>query len=343
MDQNKIVKRFVIATFVTLYALVSVISTIHVIDFFEMSNPYWLAVSLAIGFEVGAAASLASLVILDKMNKTLVWALFITITLMQMQGNMFYAFQNLENFQGWIELFDLVDEELLYQKRILALVSGAILPLVALGFIKSLIDYIKPQEDAEFTPEDSSFSNIEEPNESEPVVEPENTEITEEESEWLSIDLDKLDELEDEEWEDEEWEDEEWEDEEWESEEDESEEDELEEDELEEDELEEDELESDIDWNVQDKWDDDEFLTVDERDEIISQMEDTEPVDEVEEFEEPNDALKNAANNYKREVNNPTSVAAVVNDPSNSDLLEEAKRKLALEKRREYVNSKKNA
>ena len=318
MDQNKIVKRFVIATFVTLYALVSVISTIHVIDFFEMSNPYWLAVSLAIGFEVGAAASLASLVILDKMNKTLVWALFITITLMQMQGNMFYAFQNLENFQGWIELFDLVDEELLYQKRILALVSGAILPLVALGFIKSLIDYIKPQEDAEFTPEDSSFSNIEEPNESEPVVEPENTEITEEESEWLSIDLDKLDELEDEEWEDEEWE-------------------------SEEDELEEDELESDIDWNVQDKWDDDEFLTVDERDEIISQMEDTEPVDEVEEFEEPNDALKNAANNYKREVNNPTSVAAVVNDPSNSDLLEEAKRKLALEKRREYVNSKKNA
>ena len=323
MDQNKIVKRFVIATFVTLYALVSVISTIHVIDFFEMSNPYWLAVSLAIGFEVGAAASLASLVILDKMNKTLVWALFITITLMQMQGNMFYAFQNLENFQGWIELFDLVDEELLYQKRILALVSGAILPLVALGFIKSLIDYIKPQEDAEFTPEDSSFSNIEEPNESEPVVEPENTEITEEESEWLSIDLDKLDELEDEEWEDEEWE--------------------SEEDESEEDELEEDELESDIDWNVQDKWDDDEFLTVDERDEIISQMEDTEPVDEVEEFEEPNDALKNAANNYKREVNNPTSVAAVVNDPSNSDLLEEAKRKLALEKRREYVNSKKNA
>ena len=318
MDQNKIVKRFVIATFVTLYALVSVISTIHVIDFFEMSNPYWLAVSLAIGFEVGAAASLASLVILDKMNKTLVWALFITITLMQMQGNMFYAFQNLENFQGWIELFDLVDEELLYQKRILALVSGAILPLVALGFIKSLIDYIKPQEDAEFTPEDSSFSNIEEPNESEPVVEPENTEITEEESEWLSVDLDKLDELEDEEWEDEEWE-------------------------SEEDELEEDELESDIDWNVQDKWDDDEFLTVDERDEIISQMEDTEPVDEVEEFEEPNDALKNAANNYKREVNNPTSVAAVVNDPSNSDLLEEAKRKLALEKRREYVNSKKNA
>ena len=162
MDQNKLVSRFIISTFVALYTLVSVISTIHVIDFFELSNPYWLAVTLAIGFELGAAASLASLVILDKMNKTMVWALFITITLMQMQGNMYYAFTNLEDFQSWSELFNLMEEEVLYQKRILAFVSGAILPLVALGFIKSLIDYIKPQDESEFTPEDSSFSSISE-------------------------------------------------------------------------------------------------------------------------------------------------------------------------------------
>lgn len=164
MDQNKLVKRFIITTFVALYTLVSVISTIHVIDFFELSNPYWLAVSLAIGFELGAAASLASLVILDKMNKGLVWALFITITLMQMQGNMYYAFTNLEDFQSWSELFNLIEEDLIYQKRILAFVSGAILPLVALGFIKSLVDYIKPEEDTddEYAPEDSSFSKVSE-------------------------------------------------------------------------------------------------------------------------------------------------------------------------------------
>jgi hypothetical protein len=162
MDQTKLVKRFVIGTFVTLYTLVSVISTIHVIDFFELSNPYWLAVTLAIGFEIGAAASLASLVILDKMNKTLVWALFITITLMQMQGNMYYAFTNLADFQSWSELFNLIEEEPLYQKRILSFVSGAILPLVALGFIKSLVDYIKPEdeEEDEFAPTDSTFDSI---------------------------------------------------------------------------------------------------------------------------------------------------------------------------------------
>ena len=147
MDKNKLVSNFVIGTFVTLYLLVSIISTIHVIDFFELSNPYWLAVTLAIGFEIGAAASLASLVILKKMNKTLVWALFITITLMQMQGNMYYAFINMDDFNSWAELFALIEEEPIFQKRVLAAISGAILPLVALGFIKSLIDYIKPEED----------------------------------------------------------------------------------------------------------------------------------------------------------------------------------------------------
>jgi|TARA_B110000908_G_scaffold61631_1_gene74809 hypothetical protein len=151
--KDKLVKRFVIGTFVSLYALVSIISTIHVIDFFELSNPYWLAVTLAIGFEIGAAASLASLVILKKMNRTIVWSLFIAITLMQMQGNMYYAFINLEDFTGWSELFDLIEEDLIDQKRILAFVSGAILPLIALGFIKSLVDYIKPEEEDEIISE----------------------------------------------------------------------------------------------------------------------------------------------------------------------------------------------
>jgi len=152
--KDKLVHRFIIGTFVSLYLLVSIISTIHVIEFFKLSNPYWLAVSLAIGFELGAAASLASLIILDKMNKTLVWMLFGTITLMQMQGNMYYAFVHMENFQGWSELFGLIEEDVVYQKRVLSAVSGAILPLVALGFIKSLVDYIKPQ--SEFTTKEES-------------------------------------------------------------------------------------------------------------------------------------------------------------------------------------------
>jgi hypothetical protein len=149
--KSKAVNRFIIGTFVSLYLLVSIISTIHVIDFFRLSNPEWLAISLAIGFELGAAASLAALITLEKMNKTIVWGLFILITAMQMQGNMYYAYTNIKDYQGWVELFNLVEWEPIAQKRLLAGVSGAILPLVALGFIKSLVDYIKPEDDVEPT------------------------------------------------------------------------------------------------------------------------------------------------------------------------------------------------
>ena len=145
--KKKTTSYFIIGTFVTLYLLVSVISTIHVIDFFKLSNPTWLAISLAIAFEVGAAASLASIITLEKMNKGIVWGLFIILTLMQAMGNTYYAYTHLTDFQGWIELFGLSEEELIYQKRVLSIVSGAVLPIVALGFIKSLVDYIKPSDD----------------------------------------------------------------------------------------------------------------------------------------------------------------------------------------------------
>jgi len=144
--KNRWVHGFIIATFVILYFMVSIISTIHVIDFFELSNPRWLAISLAVAFEIGAAASLAAIIILEKTSRVMVWSLFLILTAMQAMGNTYYAFINLADFQGWIELFGLVESEPLVQKRILSIVSGAILPIVALGFIKSLVDYIRPEE-----------------------------------------------------------------------------------------------------------------------------------------------------------------------------------------------------
>jgi hypothetical protein len=120
---------------------------IHSIAFFRLSNANWLAISLALGFELGAAASLSSIIVLDKMNKFIVWGLFIILTIMQMMGNAYYAYSHLIEYQQWIELFGLIDLTEIEQKRILAIVSGAILPVVALGFIKSLVDYIRPQEE----------------------------------------------------------------------------------------------------------------------------------------------------------------------------------------------------
>lgn len=158
--KSKALNAFIISTFVTLYLIVSVISTIHVIDFFKLSNPDWLAISLAIAFEIGAAASLASLIALKKMNRSLVWGLFIVLTAVQMMGNTYYAFKNLHDIQNWIDLFGLTDSEPIFQKRVMAIISGAILPLVALGFIKSLVDYIRPTDEEPVTINDQITDSV---------------------------------------------------------------------------------------------------------------------------------------------------------------------------------------
>ena len=182
-NKSRLVSGFIIGTFVTLYLLVSVISTIHVIDFFKLSNPDWLAISLAIAFEVGAAASLASLIALKKMNKGLVWMLFFLLTAMQAMGNTYYAYVNLDNFTAWSELFGIVEEELIFQKRVLSIVSGAILPIVALGFIKSLVDYIKPEEEVVAQTEEKEVEENKTPE-----VEPEPVQSTEEKTEKVVLD-----------------------------------------------------------------------------------------------------------------------------------------------------------
>ena len=142
--KNLVVRNIIIGIFVLLYTWVSIVSTIHVIDFFKLTNPDWLAIALALAFEIGAAASLAAIIILDKTSKPLVWSLFIILTAMQAMGNMYYAYTHAHDYMQWMELFGLNEEEAIYQKRILATVGGAILPLISLGFIKSLVDYIKP-------------------------------------------------------------------------------------------------------------------------------------------------------------------------------------------------------
>tara|TARA_R110002074_G_scaffold49912_1_gene127361 strand:+ start:1115 stop:1942 length:828 start_codon:yes stop_codon:yes gene_type:complete len=147
MEKNKIVHLGIIGIFLSLYFLVATISMINSVAFFDLAHGGFMNWALAIGFELGAAASLAAIIILDKTNRTMVWGLFILLTSFQMMANSFHAFINLEDYMGWIELFGLEETEPIYQKRVLSIVSGAILPLVALGFIKSLVDYIRPEKE----------------------------------------------------------------------------------------------------------------------------------------------------------------------------------------------------
>jgi len=186
--QQKIVHLFIIGIFVSLYFLVATISMINSVAFFDLAHDGIMSWSLAIGFEMGAAASLAAILILDKTNKTMVWGLFVLLTAFQMMANSYHAFINLEDYMGWIELFGLEEEEPIFQKRILSVVSGAILPIVALGFIKSLTDYIKPNDQVELITDTSP-----EPLNPQPSMDKETEESVQDLKDWDSTLNDGLD------------------------------------------------------------------------------------------------------------------------------------------------------
>jgi hypothetical protein len=146
---------------ILLYISISTISTIHLIDFFKLGNNLWMSTVLAISFEIGALASLSALFILAKANKQLIVSIFLSLTAIQLMGNMYYSYINLDTdyINKWFELFWLSDSPEITKKRILAAVLGIPLPLIALGFIKSLIDYIAPSKRISTTPDENHITN----------------------------------------------------------------------------------------------------------------------------------------------------------------------------------------
>lgn len=143
LKNNKIVKYGSILSYLTLYVVVMIVSLISSIDFFKMAHGGWMSVTLAVGFEIGQAACLFGALTRKKEGFDFVWLVFILLTLFQAGANTYSAYIHLHDFAGFSELFDLVELEVITQKRILAITSGAILPVVALSFVHVLTDYLK--------------------------------------------------------------------------------------------------------------------------------------------------------------------------------------------------------
>lgn len=166
MNLSSILEKFWVGTFIALWMLVSTVSTIHSIEFFELSNSKTLAWCLAIAFEIGAMASLGGIII-SKGNKFLIWMLFVILTAFQIHGNMYWAWTHSDDISNWVKLFDLVDEDENFKRRMFAFISGGILPIVSLGFIKSLMDYLSPKPEIIETKEDEESEIIDELNKEE--------------------------------------------------------------------------------------------------------------------------------------------------------------------------------
>jgi len=141
----------ILFSFLLIPLIVSVISSIHVINFFELSNNRALAIALSVSFEIGALSALAGLVVMDKINKNVIYFIFILLTAYQMMGNTYFAYDilsqkmsvNPDLIKNWTELFGFETDDTILMKRIIAIISGAILPIVSLCFLDLSVDYIK--------------------------------------------------------------------------------------------------------------------------------------------------------------------------------------------------------
>lgn len=146
--------------FVVLYLAVGTVSVYHAISFFGIANVVWLAVTLAIAFEVGQAAVLFALLSDKKQaKKPMPWILMGVLTAVQVIGNIFASYQYMvQNSQNKIQYF--VDSVMWFMKDpdpqtnivICAYIIGAILPIIALcmtGMIvnTSGVEYIEPVEE----------------------------------------------------------------------------------------------------------------------------------------------------------------------------------------------------
>jgi hypothetical protein len=139
-------KKALIILFSLLYIAVGFVSTYHAISFFEISNKTWLAVILAIAFEIGQAAVLFSL-LTSKTKRIMPWVLMSVLTLVQVLGNVYssYSYMILHNpeqvkyFTDSV-LFYLQDPDPQVNQVMVSYITGAILPIVSLCMTSMVVN-----------------------------------------------------------------------------------------------------------------------------------------------------------------------------------------------------------
>lgn len=135
-----------IILFSLLYIAVGFVSTYHAISFFAISNQNWLAVILAIAFEIGQAAVLFSL-LTSKTKKIMPWILMSVLTAVQVLGNVFSSYQymminNVDQIKYFTDsvLFFLQDPDPKVNQVMISYITGAILPIVSLCMTSMVVD-----------------------------------------------------------------------------------------------------------------------------------------------------------------------------------------------------------
>ena len=129
-----------ISTFLVLYACVGFVSTLHSITFFQLANNLGLAILLGLTYEVGQASVLFSILMTKNKDKFLPWALMFLLTALQVTANVYASFKFMSSsgstdWTYWQKsiLFGVQASSPEMYQVIISWISGALLPVVALG------------------------------------------------------------------------------------------------------------------------------------------------------------------------------------------------------------------
>ena len=141
-----LIKKIYICLFAVLYLCVAFTSTLHAIEFFGLANAPWLAVILAISFELGQAAVLFELLTSKKdRTKIMPWVLMTIFTLVQVLGNVYSSYKYIVIFLQYSSIITLKLSLLLQSHKIsyTILLTSSILIAFIIFFICHHKYYIK--------------------------------------------------------------------------------------------------------------------------------------------------------------------------------------------------------
>lgn len=124
--------------------LISFISALHMYEFFLMANPPFMAIVLAISYEILNIAVLVAIwqfSIMSKGTRTFIWtALFVLVALL-IVGNCYANYLHLdpEAISKFAAQWGLPND--VTTSRVLALLHGSLLPLTTVAFVKAVANY----------------------------------------------------------------------------------------------------------------------------------------------------------------------------------------------------------
>lgn len=152
--------------FSLLYLAVGFVSVYHSISFFSISNSEWLAVILALAFEIGQAAVLFSL-LTSKSNKTMPWILMGVLTAVQVLGNVYSSYHysvlnspdEIKYFTDSV-LFFIQDPNPQVNQVMISYITGAILPIVALCMTSMIVNVSGAEDQQEKNEKNDEESKI---------------------------------------------------------------------------------------------------------------------------------------------------------------------------------------